>query len=89
MIAGAAVSLLLAASLGVDAFEETRVRSGVILAEEMIARKGDSATYQPSFKDPLHAGTEFTLVEERKGWYHIELADGRRCWIPDSAAELD
>jgi hypothetical protein len=89
MIMGAVVSLLLAASLGVDAFEESRVRSGVILDEEVIARKGDSTTYQPSFKDPLHAGTEFILVEERKGWYHIELADGRRCWIPDSAADLD
>jgi hypothetical protein len=33
-------------------------------------------------------GAEFKLVEERKGWLHIELVDGRRCWIPESAAGI-
>ena len=36
----------------------------------------------------LHAGTEFNLVEDRNGWLHIELADGRRCWIPKNAAGI-
>ena len=82
----ALLSLLLAGSLGVEAYEQTHVRSGVILDKEVIGRKGDSTTFEPTFKDPLHMGVEFRLVEERKGWLHIELADGRRCWIPDSAA---
>ena len=88
ILAGAALSMLIAGSLGVEALEECRKRSGVILADEVVARKGDSFTYQPSFKEPLHAGTEFVLTEERKGWYNIELDDGRRCWIPSSAAGL-
>jgi tetratricopeptide (TPR) repeat protein len=62
--------------------------AGVILAEEVIGRKGDAETYQPSFKGPLHAGTEFGLVEDRNDWYQIELSDGRLCWIPKRAAEL-
>ena len=54
----------------------------MVLAEEVIARKGDSDTYEASFQDPLHAGTEFVLVEERGHWIHVELPDGRRCWLP-------
>lgn len=87
IIACSVMSLLLGGSVGVEAFEQSHIRSGVILAKEVVARKGDSTTFEPTFKEPLHAGTEFTLIEERKGWYHIELADGRRCWVPDSSAE--
>ncbi|MBU0729002.1 MAG: hypothetical protein KKE17_09795 [Proteobacteria bacterium] len=61
---------------------------GVILAPETIARKGDGHTYQPSFKEPLHAGTDFTLIEDRGQWLHIELADGRQCWISAGSAGL-
>jgi tetratricopeptide (TPR) repeat protein len=82
------LSFLLACSLGVEAYEQSHVRSGVILEREIVGRKGDSTTFEPTFKDPLHMGTEFKLVEERAGWLHIELADGRRCWIPESAAGM-
>jgi tetratricopeptide (TPR) repeat protein len=82
------VSLLLAVSVGVAAFQQSTSRSGVILEKEIIARKGDSTTYEPSFKEPLHTGTEFKLIEHRTGWYYIELADRRRCWVPDSTAEM-
>ena len=87
--AGCAIlSLLLASSLGAEAYQQSTSRSGVILEKETVGRKGDSTTFEPTFKDPLHAGVEFNLIEERKGWFHIELADGRRCWIPESAAGL-
>ena len=82
------LSLLLACSLAVDAYHQANDRPGVILEAEVIGRKGDSATFEPTFKEPLHMGVEFNLVEERQGWLHIELADGRRCWIPASAAGL-
>ena len=52
------------------------------MAEEVTARKGDSTSYEASFQDPLHAGAEFLLVEERNDWVHVELPDGRRCWLP-------
>jgi tetratricopeptide (TPR) repeat protein len=88
IIGSALLSLLLAGSLGIEAYEESNVRSGVILEQEVIGRKGDSTTFEPTFKEPLHTGAEFKLVEERKGWLYIELADGRRCWIPESAAGI-
>jgi tetratricopeptide (TPR) repeat protein len=82
------IALLFLASLVFDGFFADRQREGVILAQNVLARKGDGETYQPSFKDPLHAGTEFRVLEDRNTWYHIKLRDGRRCWIPQSAAEI-
>ncbi|MBN1363069.1 MAG: tetratricopeptide repeat protein [Sedimentisphaerales bacterium] len=61
---------------------------GVITASEIVARQGDGLNYPPSFENPLHAGTEFVLVEQRPGWLHIELSNGSDAWIPDDAAGL-
>ena len=76
------------ASLLTEAVQQHSTKPGVVLSDEVPARKGDSETYEPSFKEPLHAGTEFQLVEDRGNWYHIELADGRRCWLPASDVGL-
>ena len=71
---------------------ETRARShracGVITADEVIARQGDGPNYPESFKDPLHAGTEFDLLERRSGWFHIRLADNSDSWIPDKSGDV-
>ena len=71
---------------------ETQARahriSGVITAAEVIARQGDGPNYPESFKDPLHAGTEFDLLERRSGWFHIRLSDNSDGWIPDNSADL-
>jgi tetratricopeptide (TPR) repeat protein len=61
---------------------------GVITAKEVIARQGDGENYPTSFKEPLHEGTEFDLLENRAGWFHIKLSDDSDSWIPDNAAEL-
>jgi len=82
------VSLATGASLVAESVVIGNVRPGVVVAGEVVARKGDSETYEASFQDPLHAGTEFVLVEERGDWLHVELPDGRRCWLPANAAGL-
>lgn len=82
------VSLAAGASLVLESVEIGRTRPGVVIAGEVVARKGDSETYEASFQDPLHAGTEFVLVEERGDWLHVELPDGRRCWLPSKTAGL-
>lgn len=61
---------------------------GVVLSPEVIGRQGDAESYQPSFEDPLHAGTEFLLLEDRGAWWQIELPDGRSSWIPEKTGEL-
>ena len=82
------LSMLLAGSLTAEVIAARTTRPGVVVDTEVVARKGDSDTYQPSFKESLHAGTEFRLVEARGAWYHIELTDGRRCWVPIRSSAL-
>ena len=81
-------TLLFGASLYVEQHQSTRNLEGVILDPEVIARQGDAESYQPSFKEPLHTGTEFILLEDRGSWWLIELPDGRNCWIPSSSGAL-
>jgi hypothetical protein len=61
---------------------------GVVTVDEVIARQGDGRNYSASFKEPLHAGTEFDLLEHRAGWLHIRLSDDSEGWIPDNSADL-
>lgn len=78
----------LLSSLLVQPLETASCRDGVITAREIIARKGNGEHYQPAFKQPLHEGTEFQLIEERPGWLEVLLPDGRNCWLPTDSAEL-
>lgn len=77
----------LLASIFVETREQSAVRFGVITAAEVVARQGDGPNYPPSFKDPLHAGTEFELIDRRPGWFHIRLSDGTDAWVSEVAAE--
>ncbi len=88
IVVSAVLSGIFLASIVVESVHAWRNPEGVVTAREVIARKGDADTYQPSFTEPLHSGTEFVLIEERSEWLHIELEDGSRCWIPARAGEL-
>ncbi len=75
-------------SILVESHRQANTRYGVITVPEIVARQGDGPNYPPSFKDPLHAGTEFELLEQRPGWLHIQLSNGTDAWIPDGTASL-
>jgi tetratricopeptide (TPR) repeat protein len=79
---------LLAGSLLTEGVSYIRTRPGVVIVSEVTARKGNGETYDQSFKEPLHAGTEFNLIEKRGNWYHIQLPDSRECWVPWKSVEL-
>ena len=91
-IATAAICGLLTVSFLAPVVVEARTQAhrvcGVITAQQVVARQGDGPNYPESFKDPLHAGTEFDLLERRSGWFYIALSDDSDGWIPDNAAEL-
>lgn len=80
-----AVALLF--SLSLSSFLQGKYKEGVIISAQVVARKGDGESYRPSFREPLHQGTEFILLKKRVGWWHIQLSDGRECWIPGRDAE--
>lgn len=89
VIGGAGVvALVLLISLVVEALTLQNERPGVVIAEEVVARKGDSASYEASFQDPLHAGAEFVLLEERNDWVHVKLTGEVECWLPARSVEL-
>lgn len=77
-----------ATSVTVEKVVSSKVNSGVIIAESVLARQGDGHNYPPSFKDPLHSGTEFDLIKTQSGWYNIQLSDGSEGWVPQGSAEL-
>ena len=95
-IAGLTAATVISAVLTVCFFSSVVVESrrlagsvcGVITAEQVVARQADWQDSAPSFKDPLHAGTEFDVLEHRPGWFHISLADNSDGWIPDDSAGL-
>ena len=78
----------LLASLSTESLIRSHAEPGVIIADEVISRKGNGIRYAPAFREPLHSGTEFETMERRGDWRQIRLADRRTCWIPVSAAEM-
>jgi hypothetical protein len=80
--------LALVASVVAEARHLAGTVCGVITTDQVVARQGDGQNYPASFKEPLHSGTEFDLLEHRPGWLHIKLPDDSDCWIPDDSAEV-
>ena len=81
------LSAVLLASLATEGGMKHRAEPGVVIAREVLARKGNGERYAPAFQEPLHSGVEFLRLETRESWWHIRLADGQACWIPAHAAE--
>lgn len=84
---GGVVAVLFLASLSIETLAQQHSNLGVIVKPDVTARKGNSNSYKPSFTEPLHAGTEFSILEERSDWVHVELMDERRCWLPAESIE--
>ncbi|MCU0600697.1 MAG: hypothetical protein MUE70_15730 [Desulfobacterales bacterium] len=82
------LSIMIGVSLIAEAVSLHREVPGVILDSEVVARKGNSENYAPSFTEPLHAGTEFYLIEKRGNWDYIELPDSRTCWVPEKSVAM-
>lgn len=60
----------------------------VVIAREIVARQGNGYIYDNAFTSPLHAGTEFTILESRGGWHHARLLNGKSCWLPAKSSLL-
>lgn len=77
------------ASLVVEQRERGLAADAVVVAEQVVGRKGpDASAYEPSFTEPLSAGVEVRIVERRPRWILVRLPDGRETWMPESAIEV-
>ncbi len=82
------ICVTLAASVLIDLPARGVATEGVLIANDVVVRKGNGQGYDPQFKQPLHQGVEFELLEGRGGWVHLELADGNRGWVRQREVEL-
>ncbi len=81
-------TLLFATSAWMIHTQNTATQHGVIVAEEAPVRKGNGASYALQFPRPLHSGAEFTVIERRGSWLHIQLENGANGWIRQAFAAL-
>lgn len=75
-------------SVAVETIQNQTTRAGVATTDDVVVRKGNGEGYEPQFKEPIHEGVEFTVVDQRGDWYRIELLDGSTGWIRQSEAEI-
>ncbi|MCP4710409.1 MAG: hypothetical protein GY869_17440 [Planctomycetes bacterium] len=80
--------LLSTGSMMIDRYNANAHRQGVITVDAVVARQGDGENYPASFTEPLHSGTEFDLLEERREWLRIELSSGDDAWVPVDSAGI-
>ncbi len=82
------VFLAAGASSAVELTQREHEQAGVTVQDDIVVRKGNGEAYDPQFEEALHEGVEFQLIEERAGWYKIELPDGSAGWIRQAQAEI-
>ena len=87
-IAGLVVTSVLAVSAAYDWNRFDRTTHGVIVANDVIARKGNNQSYQPAFTKPLEDGAEFTVLEQRGDWLLIRLPGNQEGWIKRETAVI-
>jgi tetratricopeptide (TPR) repeat protein len=86
--AGATVAALLAAaSYALAVHERDFTRHGVVAASEAVARKGNAASFEPAFNEPLKDGAEFVVLEQRGDWLRVRVRDGLDGWLPVDRTE--
>jgi hypothetical protein len=82
------VLVLTAILFSVDAgwsYEDVFHSRHAVVVQETVARKGNSAEYQPAFDQPLKDGAEFSVIERRGDWVlgHFDgIGDG---WLQKGA----
>lgn len=60
---------------------------GAVVMTETMARASDSINAPTRFTQPLPAGTEVDILEQRQGWLRVALADRRTVWVRNSAVQ--
>ena len=81
-------AFLLVAAIGgltvaVDLAEQHDDTRGVVLTDGVVVRKGNGDGFERAIEQPLSAGVEFRVVEQRPGWVLVRLGDGLGGWIPE------
>jgi len=86
---GALFGLLWLGMLGSDLLYSGSkgIGEAVVIVPEVVGRAADSINAPVRFGESLPSGTEVRILEDRGGWLHIELHNGRDAWLVESAVE--
>ena len=60
-------------------------RDAVVLSDGVVLRAADNPGAPPVLAEPVPAGAEATILEERESWDRIGLAGGASGWLPAGA----
>jgi hypothetical protein len=82
------LTLVAGVSAGYDWYRFDHTVHGVVTEPEVVARKGNSTSYEPAFTEPLKEGTEFTLQSRRGDWLLVRIAPNQEGWLPETSAVL-
>ncbi len=87
-LAGAAFSLVAIFSAAYDWHRYDATVHGVVIQDDVVARKGNGISYEPALSAALPQGSEFELVSRRGDWLLIRMAGGQEGWLPEQAVTL-
>ncbi len=78
---GFLVLLILAVfSTGVQLFQKSREKTGVILKEQVEVKSAAGRDHVTLFK--LHEGALVSIQEKRQGWVRIQIPGDKQGWVP-------
>ncbi len=83
-----AIWLALGVSVSYEWWTRGHRLEGVIVTDDVVVRKGSGDGFEPQFAQKLHEGVEFRVLEQHRGWLHVELPDANTGWIRADQAEL-
>ena len=63
------------------------LNEAVVVVPDTVGRAADSINAPLRFSESLPSGAEIRILEDRGGWLHIELYNGRDAWLSARAVE--
>ncbi|MFH1747445.1 MAG: hypothetical protein ABIG44_10425 [Planctomycetota bacterium] len=88
---GGAVSVVLGLAAGTSVFvqhnNERQQPPAVIIGQEVVLRLGRGEAYEPALRQPLGAGVELLILQQRGDWLEVELPNQQTGWLPAASVE--
>jgi len=84
-IAATALTILALLSTGYDWYRFEFIQHGVVVIDQVVARKGAAESNDPAFTEALPEGTQCVVTETVADWHHITIVNAGNGWVPKSS----
>ena len=82
------ISFIFSLSIVFHLIDDETTEIGVITKETADAKNGPGINYPNTFKNKLHEGTEFEVLDHQLDWYQVKLPNGKICWFSNEDVEI-